>query len=94
MASHIKRTMNKVPCGGFELGESLIMKDGKLDLVEGVGGAFVVDIVTDGDGAYTLNKTYEEIENAIESGVSVLACVIFSKASASNYFESFTVFIN
>lgn len=29
--------MNKVPCGGFELGESLIMKDNKLDLAEGAG---------------------------------------------------------
>ena len=34
--------MSKIPCGGFELGESLIMKDGKLDLAEG-GGSITVD---------------------------------------------------
>ena len=70
--------MNKVPCGGFELDESLALNNGKLGLAPGAGsgGAFVVNIVKDSDGAYTLNKTYEEIENAIESGVFVLGCVI------------------
>lgn len=34
--------MSKIPCGGFELGESLIMKDGKLDLADG-GGSIAVD---------------------------------------------------
>ena len=48
--------MSKVPCGGFELGESLIMKDGKLDLVEGAGGGLPTgsapyqQLVTDGTG--------------------------------------------
>ena len=48
--------MNKVPCGGFELGESLIMKDGKLDLAEGAGGGLPTggapyqQLVTDGTG--------------------------------------------
>lgn len=70
--------MSKVPCGGFELDESLALNNGKLGLAPGAGGGgvFVVDIVTDGDGAYTLNQTYEEIKNAIESGVSVLGCVL------------------
>ena len=27
----------KIPCGGFELGDSLVVKDGKLDLAEGGG---------------------------------------------------------
>ena len=29
---------NVVPCGGFELGDSLEIKDGKLDLADGAGG--------------------------------------------------------
>ena len=32
----------KVPCGGFELGDSLVINDGKLDLVKG-GGSITVD---------------------------------------------------
>lgn len=54
--------MNKVPCGGFELGESLIMKDNKLDLAEGAGGGLPTgeapyqQLVTDGDG----NATWED----------------------------------
>lgn len=38
----INENNKKVPCGGFELGDSLVIKDGKLDLVEG-GGSITVD---------------------------------------------------
>ena len=35
--------MIKVPCGGFELGDSLVVNDGKLDLAPGAGGGVTVD---------------------------------------------------
>ena len=48
--------MSKVPCGGFELGDSLVINDGKLDLAPGAGGGLPTggapyqQLVTDGDG--------------------------------------------
>lgn len=35
--------MSKIPCGGFELGDSLVVNDGKLDLAPGAGGGVTVD---------------------------------------------------
>ena len=48
--------MNKVPCGGFELDESLALNNGKLGLAPGAGGGLpeggtpYQQLVTDGDG--------------------------------------------
>lgn len=48
--------MSKIPCGGFELGDSLVVNDGKLDLAPGAGGGLPTgeapyqQLVTDGDG--------------------------------------------
>ena len=88
---------NKIPCGGFELDESLALNNGKLGLAPGAGGggAFVVDIVKDSDGAYTFNKTYEEIENAIESGVSVLGCelVVHPNGTQVRYYAQLSQYV-
>ena len=69
---------NIVPCGGFELGDSLEIKDGKLDLVDGAGGGggvLVVTILEDKaiEGKYTANKTFAEIAAFIENGGYVVA---------------------
>ena len=48
--------MSKVPCGGFELDESLALNNGKLGLAPGAGGGLpsggapYQQLVTDGDG--------------------------------------------
>ena len=48
--------MSKIPCGGFELGDSLVVNDGKLDLAPSAGGGLPTggapyqQLVTDGEG--------------------------------------------
>ena len=34
----------KIPCGGFELGDGLEVRDGKLELAEGGGGIYFVTL--------------------------------------------------
>lgn len=66
----------KIPCGGFELGESLEVKDGKLDLVEGAGGVQSDWNVNDPDAAgyiknricYDNNKVF--IDTVLENSSS------------------------
>ena len=36
--------MSKIPCGGFELDDSLVVNDGKLGLAPGIGGGEVARI--------------------------------------------------
>ena len=40
--------MSKVPCGGFELDDSLVINDGKLGLAPGAGGSEVVRLFNPG----------------------------------------------
>lgn len=55
---------NIVPCGGFELGDSLVVNDGKLDAKPGV---YIVTFSTDKTGEVIIaDKTYAEIASANE----------------------------
>ena len=67
---------NVVPCGGFELGDSLEIKDGKLDLVDGAGGGLptlIVNISLDDSSNFVADKTYQEIINAYKDNKQVIA---------------------
>ena len=69
----------KIPCGGFELGDGLEVKDGKLGLAEGGGGNYVVTLTKDetkmsftsAKRLYTADKTADEIYEAFNSGVDI-----------------------
>lgn len=69
----------KIPCGGFELGDGLEVKDGKLGLAEGGGGIYVVTLTKDetrmpftsAKRLYTADKTVDEVYKAFSSGVDV-----------------------
>lgn len=71
--------MSKVPCGGFELGDSLVINDGKLDLAPGAGGGLPTgeapyqQLVTDGDG----NAKWED-RLAYEKGRKTLLVINFT----------------
>ena len=70
--------MSKVPCGGFELDESLALNDGKLGLAPGAGGggAFVVNCAIDKDTSkITADKTYAEISEASMGNNMVIAVI-------------------
>lgn len=69
---------NKVPCGGFELDESLALNNGKLGLSPGAGGdgAFVVNCTIDeGTGKMAADKTYAEISEAAMGNNMVIAVI-------------------
>ena len=67
--------MSKVPCGGFELDESLALNDGKLGLAPGAGGSQADWNVTDSaDPAFIKNKPFGDV-----AGVQV-----FSSYSSSS----------
>ena len=54
--------MSKVPCGGFELDDSLALKDGKLGLAPGAGGSQADWNVTDSsDPAFIKNKPFGDV---------------------------------
>ena len=63
---------NIVPCGGFELGESLIMKDGKLD----ANGDFIVTFTPDDSENIVSDKTFDEIFEAYKAGKQVSAVLV------------------
>ena len=69
----------KISCGGFMLGEGLVLsEDGKTLSVSGGGGGSGQFIVTVYNAAasespvYKADKTYDEIKSAIDSGAMVL----------------------
>lgn len=70
--------MSKIPCGGFYIGEGLAM-DGKTLKVSGggSGGGMYVVHVTDEDGNYVADKTYDEIREAYSNGL-IPVCIIDS----------------
>ena len=72
--------MSKVPCGGFELGESLIMKDGKLD----TNGDFIVTFTIDDSENIVSDKTFDEIFEACKAGKKVSAMLV---NGPNNYIE-------
>ena len=82
----------KIPCGGFMLGEGLVLsEDGKTLNVSGGGGSgsgqFIVTVYNKGaSGAsgYEADKTYDEIKAAIDSGAMVLVHYKIGK-NASSY---------
>lgn len=63
---------NIVPCGGFELGESLIMKDGKLD----ANGDFIVTFTFDDSENIVSDKTFDEIFEAYKAGKKVSGLIV------------------
>ena len=70
--------MSKVPCGGFELDESLALNNGKLGLAPGAGGggAFVVNCAIDKDNSKIVaDKTYAEISEAVMGNNMVVAVI-------------------
>ena len=70
--------MSKVPCGGFELDESLALNNGKLGLAPGAGGggAFVVNFAIDKDTSkIAADKTYAEISEAAMGNNMVVAVI-------------------
>ena len=70
--------MSKVPCGGFELDESLALNNGKLGLAPGAGGggAFVVNCTIDeGTSKIVADKTYAEISEAAMGNNMVIAVI-------------------
>lgn len=75
--------MSKVPCGGFELDESLTLNNGKLGLAPGAGGSQADWNVTDSnDPAFIKNKPFY---TSVEFGEIVPAqSVTFSAQSGMN----------
>lgn len=63
--------MAKICCGGFELGEGLVMDGRTLNATGGSGGGgmFVINVTEDDDGNYIADKTYTEIKSAYDSGM-------------------------
>ena len=61
--------MSKVPCGGFELDESLALNNGKLGLAPGAGGSQADWNVTDSnDPAFIKNKPFgEEVGKSVDT---------------------------
>lgn len=70
----------KIPCGGFELGESLEVKDGKLGIAP-VDQKYIppqtvyVNITENEDGSYSADKTFVEIMEQLNNGINVLVHV-------------------
>lgn len=68
--------MSKVPCGGFELDESLALNDGKLGLAPGAGGSQADWNVTDSaDPAFIKNKPFGVKKGAVVRSVNGLSFV-------------------
>ena len=90
---------NKVPCGGFELGESLIMKDGKLDLVEGAGGSggsgnqlsVIIGCESKTGKPTVCDTSFETILEALLTGIPVIAFAVVegstTRSSSAVYYE-------
>lgn len=58
--------MSKIPCGGFELDESLALKNGKLGLAPGAGGSQADWNVTDSnDPAFIKNKPFGIVDGEV-----------------------------
>lgn len=74
--------MSKVPCGGFELDESLALKDGKLGLAPGAGGSQADwNVTASNDPAFIKNKPFGMEKGAVIRSVSGLS----SHWSSYNY---------
>ena len=62
---------NKVPCGGFRIGDGLAMEG---DTLKSLGGVTLVEVIQTGESEYGYAdfspiKNYEELERSIESGL-------------------------
>lgn len=69
---------NIVPCGGFELDDSLKIENGKLGLAPGAGNdeteLFKVAITTENDNIIS-DKTFAEIQEAYQAGKYIYALI-------------------
>ena len=62
---------NKVPCGGFRIGDGLTMEG---DTLKSLGGVALVEVIQTGESEYGYAdfspiKNYEELERSINSGL-------------------------
>ena len=79
----------KIPCGGFMLGEGLVLsEDGKTLNVSGGGGGsgsgqFIVTVYATNsqETKFAADKTYDEIKAAIDSGAMVLVHYKYQETS-------------
>ena len=76
----MSKKIQKIPCGGFELGDGLEVKDGKLGLAEGAGGGIYIVTLTKDETKmpftsakrlYTADKTADEVYEAFSSGMDI-----------------------
>ena len=82
--------MIKVPCGGFELGDSLVVNDGKLDLAPGAGGGVTVDSeLSDTSTNPVQNKVIKSALDAKSDGYAVTITMngVTGETSADKTFD-------
>ena len=65
----ISKKIQKIPCGSFELGDSLEVKDGKLDLAEGAGSVTVDSELSDTSENPVQNKVIKSALDALSAFV-------------------------
>ena len=87
--------MSKVPCGGFELDDSLEIRDGKLSAKSALDAkqdkTFIITFTEDSDGTNTADKTFDELSTAISEGKSILA-VIKNKINSITFYAGLLQF--
>ena len=79
--------MSKIPCGGFELGDGLEVKDGKLDLVGGAGGVTVDSELSDTSENPVQNKV---VKAALDAKPDVFAVTFFMNEETGEIFTDRT----
>ena len=88
--------MSKVPCGGFELDDSLEIRDGKLSAKSALDAkqdkTFIITFTVDEDGTNPADKTFDELSTAISEGKSILA-VIKNKINSITYYAGLLQFL-
>ena len=70
---------NKVPCGGFRIGDGLTMEG---DTLKSLGGVTLVEVIQTGESEYGYAdfspiKNYEELERSIDLGLLFCRYIAF-----------------
>lgn len=85
--------MAKICCGGFELGEGLVMDGRTLNATGGSGGGMFVIHVTDGEeGDLVVDKTYSEIREAYSNG-QIPVCILDSNFEIFYLNDAYDTFV-